>query len=186
MGDIKKMAGAINSFCDKSSWNTCIEKTNLEALENFGKSIPGLDAQELNEQIEALCKIKYSDWFSVSSDFNEAINNIISVAYDISQSYSSNTDASDQEKLETQFLNQEEVVEAFIEHAENPVKFQQRVAKWAEEKWNEYKLFAYIITFILSNFVQPYFQQEVGMPVMSYVVSNVKEIPEKTGKVICH
>ena len=72
------------------------------------------------------------------------------------------------------------------EHAENPVKFQQRVAKWAEEKWNEYKLFAYIITFILSNFVQPYFQQEVGMPVMSYVVSNVKEIPEKTGKVICH
>ena len=108
------MAGAINNFCDKSSWNTCIEKTNLEALENFGKSIPGLDAQELNEQIEALCKIKYSDWFSVSSDFNEAINNIISVVYDISQSYSSNTDASDQEKLETQFLNQEEVVEAFI------------------------------------------------------------------------
>jgi len=185
MLNMKKIAESINKFCDKPSWDTSIIKANLESLENFEETIMGLDMEELNQQMAALHKIKYSSLLANSSDLSKTINNIISVAYDISQSYSSNKNSSEREKLETQFANQSEIVESFIEQAENPVGFQKRVANWAEEKWKKYKYFVYILYAIWSNFGQPYFQQNIGIPVTAYLVSNVKELPEKAGKVIC-
>lgn len=54
-----------------------------------------------------------------------------------------------------------------------------------KKKIVKYFLIWRLICFLYSNFFQPYFQQNVGMPVMTWVMSNVKELPQKGADVIC-
>lgn len=182
---LKSITEWINKFCDKKSWDKTLLQANVESLENFKNSISGLDATELNKQIEALHKINYSKLFTDLNDFDERFNSIISIAYEISQSYSTDKEYSEQERSETRFTSQREFVEALIEQRENPVGFQEKVANWAEDKKKKYYLIIFLSLFMWNNFVQPYFQQNIGVPVTAYIVSNVKDIPEKTGKVVC-
>lgn len=70
------------------------------------------------------------------------------------------------------------------EQIENPKGFQERVSNWTETKIKKYFIAFIIISFIWSNFIQPYFVEHIGMPVTSWIVSNVKEIPAKTSEVI--
>lgn len=50
-------------------------------------------------------------------------------------------------------------------------------------KKKKYYVIVLTVLFIWTNFVQPYFQDKIGVPVTAYVVSNVKELPEKASKV---
>ncbi|MGN0244137.1 MAG: hypothetical protein ACI4CT_08770 [Lachnospiraceae bacterium] len=78
----------------------------------------------------------------------------------------------------------EEIQEALQEQVEAPLKFQERVAKWSENKKAQYRIAFQFLLFLWCNFVQPYFQDNIGKPVTAYVVSNVKELPEKGAKII--
>ena len=77
-----------------------------------------------------------------------------------------------------------EVQEALTEQVANPKGFQARFAGWTEKKKVQFFIIWQLICFIYGNFFQPYFQEKVGIPVTAYVVSNVKELPEKGAKII--
>ena len=108
------------------------------------------------------------------------MSSIISEAYEMAQNYAFDEEESD---LETEFISQQEFEEAFAEQVENPLGFQERIANWAEAKKKKYYVIVLTVLFIWTNFVQPYFQDKIGVPVTAYVVSNVKELPEKASKV---
>lgn len=87
-------------------------------------------------------------------------------------------------ELETDFASNEELQEAIIEQNENPVGFQERVANWAESKKKKYFIAIFILMFVWNNFVQPYFQEYIGVPVMAWTVAHVRELPEKASKFV--
>lgn len=87
-------------------------------------------------------------------------------------------------ELETDFVSNEELQEAIIEQNENPIGFQERVANWAESKKKKYYIAIFILMFVWTNFVQPYFQEYIGVPVMASTVAHVKEFPEKASKLV--
>ncbi len=87
-------------------------------------------------------------------------------------------------ELETDFASNEELQEAIIEQTENPMGFQERVANWAESKKKKYFIAIFILMFVWNNFVQPYFQEYIGVPVMAWTVAHVRELPEKASKFV--
>lgn len=89
-------------------------------------------------------------------------------------------------ELEMDFVSNEELQEAIIEQNENPVGFQERVANWAESKKKKYYIAIFILLFVWNNFVQPYFQEYIGVPVMAWTVAHVRELPEKASKFIAN
>ena len=53
--------------------------------------------------------------------------------------------------------------------------------------WKKYKKYFIVINFwllIWGIFIQPYLQENLGLPAMTYVESNVKELPEKGAKIV--
>lgn len=86
--------------------------------------------------------------------------------------------------LEIDFVSNEELQDAIIEQNENPIGFQERVANWTEGKKKKYCIAIFILLFVWNNFAAPYFQQEIGVPVMAWTVAHVKELPEKASKYI--
>lgn len=86
---------------------------------------------------------------------------------------------------EEQFT-QDEIKQALEEQVSNPKGFQERVATWAEKKKKKYYIIYIIIFFLVSNFIKPYFNEYIGIPVTAYVVSNVKKLPKKGSEIIGH
>lgn len=82
-------------------------------------------------------------------------------------------------------LSEEEIKEAIDEQINNPKGFQERIKEWSDKKIVRYYIIWQLICFIYSNFFQPYFQQNIGVPVTAWVVSNVKELPQKGAEVVC-
>lgn len=66
----------------------------------------------------------------------------------------------------------------------NPVGFQERVANWTAEKYKKYFIVINFWLLIWGISIVPYLQENVGIPVMTYVVSNVKELSEKGTKIV--
>lgn len=87
-------------------------------------------------------------------------------------------------ELETDFFSNEELQEAIIEQNENPIGFQERIANWAESKKKKYYIAILILMFVWNNFIQPYFQEHIGVPVTAWTVAHVREFPEKASKLV--
>ncbi|MEI3521727.1 MAG: hypothetical protein V8Q40_12050 [Anaerosacchariphilus sp.] len=66
----------------------------------------------------------------------------------------------------------------------NPKGFQARVSEWTEKKKVQFFIAWQLIYFVYANFFQPYLVEKIGIPVTTYVVSNVKELPEKGAKIV--
>lgn len=86
--------------------------------------------------------------------------------------------------LETDFKNTQELQDALEEQASDPVGFQERVANWTESKKKKYFIAVMILYFIWNTFLQPYIQENIGVPVTAWVVSNIRELPEKTSQLV--
>lgn len=86
--------------------------------------------------------------------------------------------------LEDGFSCNEEIYEAIEEQVSNPAGFQERVANWTEKKIKQFFILYMFICFIWQNFIQPYFQENIGKPVMAWTVAHVKELPEAAGNLI--
>lgn len=136
------------------------------------------------EQIETISKIDFSEIFtsmykSMEDGSLKNLRDVVNAAYEAVQE-------DEEDDLEADdVLSVEEVKEAIEEQINNPKCFQQRVKKWSEEKVVKYFIIWRLICFLYSNFFQPYFQQNVGIPVMAYIESNVKDLPQKGSEIIC-
>lgn len=88
-------------------------------------------------------------------------------------------------ELETDFADEQELQEALEEENTDQDKFFQRIKNWAEEKKKKYKIYKFIMFILVNVFLLPYLQENVGKPVMTKVVSCVKQAPEKGAEIIC-
>lgn len=137
------------------------------------------------EQIQRLKEIDFSSVFlsmyeSIGCLSLEGLRDIVDNVYRTVQK-----ETEDVPENDTDFLNEEEFKDAIEEQVSNPQRFQQRVKEWTDKKIVRYYIIWKLICFLYSNFFQPYFQQNVGMPVMAWTVSNVRELPQKGASVIC-
>ena len=58
--------------------------------------------------------------------------------------------------------------------------FQAKIHDWVERQKREY----YLLYMIVILFLAPYFEQYVALPIMTKVVSYVRELPDKTSDII--
>lgn len=180
-GNVQKIIADAYNVNEKllNGYDNSVLQSNFE---KFGQSLVSLPDSRLMIQID---KLLTPDYTNVVKNLGRALgkmSSIISEAYEMAQNYAFDEEESD---LETEFISQQEFEEAFTEQVENPLGFQERIANWAEAKKKKYYVIVLMVLFIWTNFVQPYFQDKIGVPVTAYVVSNVKELPEKANKVIC-
>ena len=131
-------------------------------------------------QINQLESINYGKIFSQTLQKNGTFKEAVDAAYESLQE----ENISENVELETDFASEQEIQDTINDQMNNPVGFQERVANWAAEKYKKYFI---VINFWLLTwgiFIQPYLQENVGLPVMTYVASDVKELPEKGAKIV--
>lgn len=87
-------------------------------------------------------------------------------------------------ELETDFADEQELQEALEEESVDQDKFLKRIKNWAEEKKKKYKIYKIIMFIVVNVFLLPYLQENIGKPVMTKVVSCVKQAPEKGAEII--
>lgn len=146
-------------------------KAMASALETVSRTI-------IPEQFVKLQQIDYSSIFANIIPNASTFSDVLETAYAIVE------DELEEDIDDIDSFTEEEIQEALQEQVEAPAKFQERVANWTEKKIVQYFIIWQIFNFIWNNFAQPYFQEKVGMPVTAYVVSNVKELPQKGAKII--
>lgn len=149
-----------------------------ESLSVVSKSMSSMLGGLALEQINHLCKIDYSALFTdilpQSSSIAQIVDNAYSKVYDELSSDDKTTDN----------FTEEEIEEVLLEQSTNPKGFQERIANWTEKKKIQFFIIWQLVYFIYGNFLQPYFQEYVGVPVTAYIVSNVKELPQKGANII--
>ena len=142
-----------------------------ESMNEISKSIA-------TEQLRQLQQIDFSTMFADIISESTSFSEILGDAYDVVRD-------EDEENIgKSELFTEEEVREALSEQMTNPKGFQARVSEWTEKKKVQFFIAWQLIYFVYANFFQPYFVEKIGMPVTTYVVSNVKELPEKGAKIV--
>lgn len=169
-------------------------KKSIEALAQIFKVYENLNVSELAKKMEesmnaisrsfALQRMEQLQQIDFSAMFADVVPKASSLSEIVSTSYTLVQEELESKKEEKMLFTEEEIHEALSEQVTDPKGFQARVARWTESKKIQFFIIWNLILFICGNFVQPYFQEYVGIPVMTYVVSNVKELPEKGAKII--
>lgn len=158
--------------------------TSYDSKKAVSKNISETIDDARMEKLHYLSKIDFTPVFVDEFIKSGSLYAAIDTAYEISQKKIHEIETEDNES-QSELLSSEEVTKAVIEHIDNPEGFQERLANWSEKKKIQYFIIWQIICVLWANFCQPYFQDNIGKPVTSYIVSNVKELPEKGAKVIC-
>lgn len=158
--------------------------SNITTSYDSLKSMIELVSDIHTEQIEKIREIDFSKIFSSMSISSEtcSLKNLKDV---VDATYKSVQEGEGENLEVDDVLSTEEIEEAINEQISNPKGFQERAKEWSEKKIVKYFIIWEVICFLYSNFLQPYFQQNVGVPVTAWVVSNVKELPQKGAEVIC-
>lgn len=175
-------------------------KRSLDSIQNIAKSLMSVSTidtarsiqnlQEsmklfmdsiIAEQISQLESIDYGKIFSQTLQKNGTFKDAVDAAY---ESLQEEQNIQENVELETDFASEQEIQDTINDQMNNPVGFQERVANWAAEKYKKYFIVINFWLLIWGIFIQPYLQENVGLPVMTYVVSNVKELPEKGAKIV--
>lgn len=142
-----------------------------ESMNEISKSIA-------TEQLRQLQQIDFSTMFADIISESTSFSEILGDAYDVVRD-------EDEENIgKSELFTEEEIREALSEQMTNPKGFQARVSEWTEKKKVQFFIAWQLIYFVYANFFQPYFVEKIGMPVTTYVVSNVKELPEKGAKIV--
>ena len=170
------MRNTIESFAQSFK---VYEQINIsESAKTIAESMNAISKSFASEQLRQLQQIDFSAMFADIVPKATSLPDIVGTAYSLVQ------DELEEESDENDSFTEAEVQEALTEQATNPKGFQARFAGWTEKKKVQFFIIWQLICFIYGNFFQPYFQEKVGMPVTAYVVSNVKELPEKGAKII--
>lgn len=150
------------------------------SIQNLQESMKIFTDSVIAGQINQLESINYGKIFSQTLQKNGTFKEAVDAAYESLQE----ENISENVELETDFASEQEIQDTINDQMNNPVGFQERVANWAAEKYKKYFI---VINFWLLTwgiFIQPYLQENVGLPVMTYVASDVKELPEKGAKIV--
>ena len=151
------------------------------SIQNLQESMKIFTDSVIAGQINQLESINYGKIFSQTLQKNGTFKDAVDAAY---ESLQEEENISENVELETDFASEQEIQDTINDQMNNPVGFQERVANWAAEKYKKYFI---VINFWLLTwgiFIQPYLQENVGLPVMTYVASDVKELPEKGAKIV--
>lgn len=151
------------------------------SIQNLQESMKIFTDSVVTEQISQLESIDYGKVFSQALEKNGTFKDAVDAAY---ESLKEEDNTLENVELETDFANEQEIQDTINDQMNNPVGFQERVANWAAEKYKKYFIVINFWLFIWGTFIQPYLQENVGLPVMTYAVSNVKELPEKGAKIV--
>lgn len=168
----EKIAKSLMSVSPRNT--TCTIQSLQESIRLFTEGI-------ISEQIGQLRSIDYAKIFSETLESNGSFSDAVNAAYDSIQEKKIVTE---ERELETDFVNEQEIQDAIDDQINNPDGFQARIANWASEKYKKYYIAINFLLLIWGIFLQPYLQENVGLPVMTYVVSNVKELPQKGAKIV--
>lgn len=151
----------------------------FESLRGITDSMCFFSKNIASEQLRKLCEIDYSTLFAnilpQASSISQIVNNV----------YSTVQDELSENNEDDENFTEEEIHETLQEQAENPKGFQERIANWTEKKKIQFFIIWQLLSFIYGNFLQPSFQENIGIPVTAYVISNVKELPQKGANIIC-
>lgn len=194
---LKPMAGYQSTLASNmSAWTAASSVSNLfdNQLKSVIQSYSSGKIEDFMSQID-----KMHDFYnptaaeaikSAMSGYNniaEALNSYSSVK-DVIDSVYSSLDFDDEEEniaeLETDFADEQELQDALEEEFTDENKFAKRIKSWAKEKLKKYNIYKFIGLFIINVFILPYLEENVGKPVMTKVVSIVKEAPEKGAEII--
>lgn len=196
MKQIASLSSAVESMCQPTGITKMLESianitaVNLE-FQDYSKQFDALSESlskvyepiKINEaSIRAAMGITASipSYSELTAGFANIANNLSSIATAIYEE----SEGEEISELETDFSSNEELQEAIIEQTENPIGFQERVANWAESKKKKYYIAILVLMFVWNNFIQPYFQEYIGVPVTARTVACVREFPEKASKLI--
>lgn len=155
------------------------EQMNIaESAKAIAESINAMSKSLRLEQLKQLQQIDFSCMFADIVPKSTSLSDIVETAYSRVQN-----------ELEEDFdgddsFTEAEIQEVLTEQATDSKGFQAKFANWTEKKKIQFFIIWQLICFIYGNFFQPYFQENVGIPVTAYVVSNVKELPEKGARII--
>lgn len=149
-----------------------------ESVKAIAESMNVISKSFVSEQLRQLQQIDFSAIFVDILPKATSLSDIVGSAYSLVQ------DELEDECDEDDSFTESEIQEALNEQTTNPKGFQARFAGWTEKKKVQFFIIWQLLCFVYGNFFQPYFQEKVGMPVTTYVVSNVKELPEKGAKII--
>lgn len=152
----------------------CLIRNLQESMKLFTDSV-------ISEQISQLESIDYGKIFSQTLEANGTFKDAVDAAYEAIQE---EENVPENVELETDFASEQEIQDTLNDQMNNPVGFQERVANWASEKYKKYFILINFWIFMWGIFIQPYLQENVGLPAMTYVVSNVKELPQKGAKIV--
>ena len=142
-----------------------------ESMQSLFESIrPTIDMINANS---AIFKNNYAEMMQGFYDLGYSVSTLAEQAYE-----------EQEEDTSDDFTSDDEIVEALQEQEADPIGFQEKVANWSEKKKKKYYIVIGIIVFIWTNFIAPYFQDNIGKPVVAYTISKVRELPETAGKVI--
>lgn len=166
--------GKIESFMSQiDKAHDFYNPTAAEAIKSAMSGYSGI-AEQINQ-------------FNGYKNIAEALNSYSSVK-DVIDSVYSSLDFDDEEEnieeLETDFADEQELQDALEEEFTDENKFAKRIKSWAKEKLKKYNIYKFIGLFIINVFILPYLEENVGKPVMTKVVSIVKEAPEKGAEII--
>lgn len=150
------------------------------SIQNLQESMKLFTDSVIAEQISQLESIDYSKIFSQTLQKNGTFKEAVDAAYESLQE----ENISENVELETDFASEQEIQDTINDQMNNPVGFQERVANWAAEKYKKYFIVINFWLLIWGIFIQPYLQENLGLPAMTYVESNVKELPEKGAKIV--
>lgn len=150
------------------------EQMNIaESAKAIAESINAMSKSLRLEQLKQLQQIDFSCMFADIVPKSTSLSDIVETAYSrVQDELKGDCDGDDS-------FTESEIQEVLTEQATDSKGFQAKFANWIEKKKIQFFIIWQLICFIYGNFFQPYFQENVGIPVTAYVVSNVKELPEK-------
>lgn len=156
---------------------------SITASHDALEGMVGQIADMQKEQVQKVLEIDFSSIFSsMIKSIEECtfhnLRDVVDTVYEEVQENGGFVEDADS-------FSEKEVREAIDVQINNPKEFPQKAKEWSKEKMLRYYIIWKLICFLYSNFLQPYFQQNVGVPVTAWVVSNVKELPQKGSEVIC-
>lgn len=170
----ESLMNAVNNMRSVMLSSFPVEAMNLslsESMQSLLESIrPTIDMINANS---AIFMNNYAEMLQGFYDLGYSVSALAEQAYE-----------EQEEDTSDDFTSDDEIIEALQEQEADPIGFQEKVANWSEKKKKKYYIVIGIIVFIWTNFIAPYFQDNIGKPVVAYTVSKVRELPETAGKVI--
>lgn len=166
MNVVNNMRSVMISF-PVEAMNLIISESMQSLLENICPTIDMINANS------AIFENNYAEMLRGFNDLGYSVSSLAEQAYEEAE-----------EEISDDFCTDEEIIEALQEQEKDPVGFQEKIANWSEKKKKKYYIVVGIIVFIWTNFIAPYFQDNIGKPVVAYAVSKVRELPGTASKVI--